>query len=187
MSIFYRKNLWSQLHEREYVLVSFLLKDSKMNVFGLWTNQDILGHKTPRKTDQHFIDQTTNWLIQKIDINTETVMGIFSIFIHSFSFNRPNKRVCFIEKLNNVNHVARSKQINSDYVLCSQPTKKLCPFPTGHKSSCRSQQLHAWMIYQHSDVEGWSLSMTIKHRQQYPCSAATKERTSYLGHSNTNC
>ena len=32
--------LWFQLHESEYFLVSFLLYDSKLIIFGLWTKLD---------------------------------------------------------------------------------------------------------------------------------------------------
>ena len=38
---YFGKILWFQLLRCEYFLVSFLLFDSKLKIFGLWTKQDI--------------------------------------------------------------------------------------------------------------------------------------------------
>ena len=69
------KILWLQLRECKYFPVSFLLCDSKLNIFGLWTKQDICGRRLGLwETLINFfflpfsdiLDQTTNWLTEKI-------------------------------------------------------------------------------------------------------------------------
>ena len=46
----------------EYFMVSFLLCDSKLIIFGFWTKQDIFLHFIDRTMNQ-FIDKITNRLI----------------------------------------------------------------------------------------------------------------------------
>ena len=50
----------------EYFLVSFLLGDGKLNIFGLRTKQDILGRRFGAlgNTDRHFSDHKKNQFIE---------------------------------------------------------------------------------------------------------------------------
>ena len=62
-------------------LVYFLLHDSKLNIFGLWTKQNVI---CGFGTDQHFIDQTTYRLIKKNDflpIGQTSEIGCGRIFV----------------------------------------------------------------------------------------------------------
>lgn len=60
---------WFQLIKCEYFVVSVLLSDSKLKVFGLWAKTRYSGRQwsTFFTNFCHFMDQTTNIFIEKID------------------------------------------------------------------------------------------------------------------------
>ena len=85
-----RKNLWFQLLKCEYFLISSLLYDSKLNIFELWTKQDIWGRhlvlwETLIDIFWHFIDQTTKRLIKKVKFNSCWSFDQFLVALKRFN------------------------------------------------------------------------------------------------------